>query len=141
MSPGKTLPRPCRALNVLSDTLPRSRAEAIERGDLVDVTELAAGKRFIVPVALTAEVFEDVRDLSSHYVLSSETVESRLDRVLHYARANVASNESRSGFEFSLYLPVGDRTTYSAALRLMSGDEPGQSVITISKLEQNRRLP
>lgn len=135
MSPNQTSARPSKALDALPNALPRSRAEAIEREDLVDVTELAAQKRFIVPVALTAEVFEDVRDLSSHYVLSSETAEGRLDKLMHYARANVASNERRSGFEFSLCLPVGDRTTYTAALRLMAGDDPGQSVITISKAE------
>lgn len=112
---------------------PRSRAEATERGELVDVTELAAEKRFLVPVALTAEVYADVTDLRGHYVLSSDSKESRLGKLLHYARANVAGNELRSGFEFSFYMPVGEATIYNAYLRLMPGDDPEQSVITIMK--------
>lgn len=118
------------------DALPRSRAEAIERGKLVDVSELAARKRFIVPVALTAEVFEDVSDLCSHYILSSDTAATRLDNLLQYARGNIPENILHSGFEFSFYMPVGNRTTYTAALRMMPGDDPGQSVITISKSEE-----
>lgn len=129
----------------ISSSLPRayasrSRSEAIEHGELIDVTELAAEKRFLVPVALTAEVYADVNDLRSHYVLSSDSKESRLDTLLHYARANVVGNELRSGFEFSFYMPVGEATVYNASLRLMPDDNSEQSVITIMKGQEDKSV-
>ena len=54
------------------------RAEKLEDGTLVDVSQQARANRFLVPVALTGEVYADVCDLSGEYVLSSDTAESRL---------------------------------------------------------------
>jgi hypothetical protein len=110
-----------------------SRAERFEDGSLVDVSKEARAARFLVPVALTAELYADAQDLSGEYVLSGDTAQSRLQGLLQYARAHVSKHLEESWFTFSLYLPIGERTTYQVRLSLGPGDQL-ENVITLSKV-------
>lgn len=116
-------------------SLYRSRAERFTDGSLVDVSEKARQNRFLVPVALTGELYADVCDLFGEYVLSSDSVGSRLQGLLHYARAHASRHLDTSAFSFSLYMPVAGRTTYRARLRLHAGDDL-EDVITISREDE-----
>lgn len=111
------------------------RAEKLEDGSLVDVSSLAHANRFTVPVALTGEVYADVCDLSGEYVLSSDCPESRLQRLLHYARRAAGKHLDTSAFSFSVYMPVARETSYRLRLVLHAGDDL-EDVITISKEER-----
>lgn len=108
------------------------RAERLADGSLVDVSKQARANRFIVPLALTGEVYGDVCDLSGEYVLSSDCPESRLQRLLHYARRAAGKHLDTSAFSFSVYMPVDESTTYQLRLTLHAGDEL-EDVITISR--------
>lgn len=108
------------------------RAERLADGSLVDVSSLAHANRFIVPVALTSEVYGDVCDLSGEYVLSADCPESRLQRLLHYAKRAAGKHLDTSAFSFSVYMPVAEATTYRLRLTLHAGDDL-EDVITISK--------
>ena len=92
----------------------------------------ARANRFLVPVALTGEVYADVADLSGEYVLSSDTPESRLQSLLHYARAYAGEHLHTSAFSFQIYMPVAEKTTYPLRLTLHAGDDL-EDVITIAR--------
>lgn len=111
----------------------RSRAERFEDGSLVDAGKAARATRFLVPVALTAELYADVCDLSSKYVLSRDTPDTRLHGLLQYARAHASKHLDESSFSFSLYMPVEESTTYYVRLSLHAGDQL-EDVITLYKI-------
>lgn len=109
-----------------------SRAERLADGSLVDVSKEARAARFIAHVAMTAGLYDDVQDLSGEYVLSGDTAQSRLQSLLTYARAHAQKHLDERTFSFSLYMPVGDRTTYGVHLSLHAGDNL-EDVITLSQ--------
>lgn len=117
-----------------------SRAERLADGSLVDVSQQARANRFLVPVALTGELYADVRDLSGEYVLASDSPESRLQSLLHYARANASKYLDTSAFSFSVYMPVAEATTHYLRLSLHAGDDL-EDVITISRDTSKEEKP
>lgn len=110
-----------------------SRAGRFRDGSLVDVSESARAERFIVPVAMISEFYADVCDVSGEYVLSRDTPDTRLQGLLRYARAHTSKHLNESWFTFSLYMPVGDTTTYHVRLSLHPGDQL-EDVITLPKV-------
>lgn len=115
----------------------KSRAERFEDGSLVDVSQQARANRFLVPVALTGELYADLTDLSGEYVLSSDTGESRLQRLLHYARHYAGKHLDTSAFSFRIYMPLEEGTIYNVRLTLHAGDDL-EDVITIDKDTSNK---
>ncbi|HWI46263.1 MAG TPA: DUF6573 family protein [Rubrobacter sp.] len=109
-----------------------TRADALADDVLVDVTLTAREASFRIPVALTANVWADVNDLSGPYVLTGQSTEGRLWDLLFMA-ANAArrpENRDRSEFVYALIMPVGTRNYYRAKCHVGPGDE-GEPVVTI----------
>jgi hypothetical protein len=72
-----------------------ARADALADGVLVDVTLTAREAGFRIPVALTADVWADVNDLSGRYVLAGQSPGGRLWDPLFVAAHAVGKVENR----------------------------------------------
>ena len=109
-----------------------TRAGALADGVLVDATEIAREAGFRIPVALTADVWADVNDLSGRYVTAEQSPEGRLWDLLFMA-AHVARRpeyRDRSEFVYALIMPLGAANNYQAKCHIGPGDE-GEPVVTI----------
>ena len=115
-----------------------TRAEALADGVLFDVTETAHEAGFKVPVALTAQVWTDINDLSGRYASAGQSPEGRLWDLLFMAAhaARRRENRNTSAFVYALIMPVGAGNNYRAKCHIGPGDE-GQAVVTIMRPEED----
>ncbi len=105
-----------------------SRAQAIEDGVLVDVTEMAREAGFVWPVAITAGVWALINDIPPRFQ-GIQDVEGRLWDAIWMARGAARHNDGTE-ILYRLILHHG-RKTY-ATLKLVSGPgDEGEPVITI----------
>ena len=117
-----------------------TRAEALADGVLFDVTETAREAGFKVPVALSAQVWADVNDLSGPYVSRDpgQCPEGRLWDLLFMAAhaARRRENRNASTFVYALIMPVGAGNNYRAKCHIGPGDED-EVVVTIMGPEED----
>lgn len=115
-----------------------SRAEALEDGTLVDVSEVAREAGFTVPVALTQAVHADCSDLTGRHIQGHEDYAGRLWDLLYMANlaARKRHNGDASEFIFSLIMPVGERNNYRAKCVIGPGDQ-GEPVVTLMAPEES----
>ena len=124
----------------LASGLPYSRAEALEDGVLVDVSNTASEAGFVFPVALTAGVWADVNDIPETKQ-GIQDVEGRLwDLLFSAAQRCKKSSGNRSdeedGLPFDLIMHVGSAPYYHAKVHLGPGDEM-EPVITILRPDED----
>ena len=110
-----------------------TRAEALEDGVLVDVSQTANEAGFVFPVAVTAGVWADVNDIPRSKQ-GIQDVDGRLWDLLFLAaltcRRKSATGSQPDGLPFKLIMHVGRATYYRAKVHLGPGDEM-EPVITI----------
>ncbi len=115
-----------------------TRAQAIEDGVLVDVSETGREAGFAIPVALTATAYEDCvtwteEDGRRHQCYQDE--DGRLWDVLFMASYGARANEDKNEFLYDLYrVPREGRghTAKKTTLKAHCGPgDDGQLVITI----------
>ncbi|PLS85842.1 MAG: hypothetical protein CYG60_10410 [Actinobacteria bacterium] len=99
-----------------------TRAQAIEDGVLVDVSETAREAGFGLPVALTSAVWADVNAQGER--------EGRLWDVLYVAYVTAHRFRHDSERVYRLRMPVGRKKLYEAKLHVGPGDR-GEPVVTI----------
>ena len=105
-----------------------TRAQAIEDGVLVDVTELAQEAGFVWPVAVTAGVWALVNDIPARFQ-GIQDVEGRMWDVVWSARCAAMRT---SGTETLYDLILHHRRMTNCTLKLVSGPgDDGEPVITI----------
>lgn len=111
-----------------------ARAQALADGVLFDVTQPAREAGFRVPVALTANVWADVCDLSGRYVSVGQSSEGRLWDLLFMAAhaARKSNNRNANSFVYALIMPISDGNNYRAKCQIGPGDE-GEPVVTIMR--------
>jgi hypothetical protein len=106
-----------------------TRAQAIEDGVLVDVSELAHEIGFLCPVALTAGVWALVEDIPPADQVTW-SVQDRLRRVLRWAVNYVQHNRDQNMLLFNV--PLRHGRNLSAALKVVAGGgDQGELVLTI----------
>ena len=107
-----------------------TRAQALEDGVLVDVSETAREAGFVWPVALTAAVWALVEDIPRRY-RAWQTVEGRLYDVLWMAYCAIRSAEhSSTELRYTLLMDHGRRRYLTLKLVTGPGDH-GEPVVTI----------
>ena len=107
-----------------------TRAQALEDGVLIDVSELAREAGFVWPVALTAAVWAMVEDIPRRY-RAWQTVEGRTYDVLWMAYCAIRSAEhSSTELRYTLLLDHGRRRYLTLKLVTGPGDH-GEPVVTI----------
>ena len=117
-----------------------SRAEALEDGVLVDVSQTANEAGFVFPVAVTAGVWADVNDIPESK-RGIQDMEGRLWDLLFSAaqRCKVSSGKRQDeadGLPFDLIMHVGSAPYYHAKVHLGPGDEM-EPVITILRPDED----
>lgn len=115
-----------------------TREDALEDGVLVDVTQTAREAGFAHPVALTAAVHADVRDIPPSK-RGIEDEEGRLwDLLWMGARAvRAAATCRQEGPAFvSLVMPIGRNRNYRAKIVLGPGDA-GEPAFTIMRPDED----
>ena len=113
-----------------------SRAEALEDGVLVDVTQAASEAGFVFPVAITAGVWADVNDIPEAKQ-GIQDVDGRLWDLLFSAaqrckKSSGKRSDEEDGLPFDLIMHIGAAPYYHAKVHLGPGDEM-EPVITIMK--------
>lgn len=118
-----------------------TRAQAIDTGDLVDVSEVAQKAGFLFPVALSRAVMVDcVKWGVAENNLKSAALQNEAGRlwdVLHlaYIAAKLPSSHEARSLEYQVHrVPVKGLSLDPAAVRLrltIDHDECGRSVMTI----------
>mgnify|MGYP001053751248 FL=1 len=107
-----------------------TRAQALEDGVLVDVSELAREAGFVWPVALTAAVWALVEDIPARY-RAWQTVEGRTYDVLWMAYCAIRSATHRdTELRYTLLLDHGRHRYLTLKLVTGPGDH-GEPVVTI----------
>ncbi len=107
-----------------------TRAQALEDGVLVDVSEMAREAGFVWPVALTAAVWATVEDIPRRY-RAWQTVEGRLWDALWMAYCAIRSAE-HSGTELCYTLLMDHGRHRYLTLKLVTGPgDHGEPVVTI----------
>ena len=116
-----------------------TRAQALDDGTLVDVTDLARDAGFKIPVALTAKVWADCVAWDQAREVAPQDETGRLWDVLTMARMAVRSQINVHRARFSV-LRVASGHLRSSRTRLDvligSGDQ-GEPVITIMQPEED----
>lgn len=115
------------------------RAQALQDGALVDVSEMARDAGFVFPVDVTKNLWEDIQAIPEAY--SHESVNGRLWDVLFMAHMAIRQSPADgSELRYNLILHVGDTSMYPVKLVCGpgDGDEP---VITLSNPERDIDLP
>jgi hypothetical protein len=115
-----------------------TRADALADGVLVDATETAQEAGFRVPVALTANVWADINDLSGRHVSRGQSPEGRLWDLLFMAAhaARRPENRDRSEFVYPFVMPLGAGNNYRANCHIGPGDN-GEPVVTILRPDED----
>jgi len=108
-----------------------TRAEALADGVLVDVTETAREAGFAVPVALTANVWADVRDIPDSN-RGIQDPDGRLWDLLYMGRLVAHRALDHSEILYRLHMDLGRKRLYLAKLHVGPGDA-GEPVVTIMR--------
>jgi len=107
-----------------------TRAQALEDGVLIDVSELAREAGFVWPVALTAAVWTLVEDIPPRY-RAWQTVEGRLWDALWMAYCGIRrATHSSTELRYTLLLDHGRHRYLTLKLVTGPGDH-GEPVVTI----------
>jgi hypothetical protein len=109
-----------------------TRAQAIEDGSLVDVSETAreAGIRF--PVALTRGVWNEYVALTETAERAGNSERGRLWDVVWMMKFGIAKHRSESSFLFQLYVVTDSIDPSQVELRAVcDGGDDGEPVITV----------
>lgn len=115
-----------------------TRADAIEDGTLVDVSETASEAGIRYPLALTRALWADVEDIPP----SKKGVQDASGRLwdllwmARHAAANVAHPEEKDRIFFNLVMPVGRKKNYRAKMVLAPGDD-GAPVLTVLREDED----
>lgn len=122
-----------------------SRADALEDGVLVDVSQTAKEAGFVFPVAVTAGVWADVNDIPEAKQ-GIQDVDGRLwdllfsaaqrCKAVHELPCSGKRSDEEDGLPFDLIMHVGSAPYYHAKVHLGPGDEM-EPVITILRLEED----
>jgi hypothetical protein len=98
-----------------------TRADAIEDGTLIDVSEMARGAGFKIPAAITAGVDALIRDIPKSR--DWQDYNGRLWDVLWMAAAGARNNKNKSQFNFYLSLPhiVKKEVYYKPKINIKTG--------------------
>lgn len=111
------------------------RAQALKAGLLVDVSDTAAEVGFVVPVAVTKNVWDDVHAIPAAY--SHEDARGRLWDVLSMASHAVRqSSPDSTETRYNLILHVGRSSRYPVRAVCHPGDDL-EPVITLSNPEKD----
>ncbi|CAZ15915.1 DUF6573 family protein [Xanthomonas albilineans] len=115
-----------------------TRANMLENGELIDVTETGRKAGFVVPVALTRAVWTDCVEWSAADNTRKHSCEDearRLWDVVYMARVFAARNGTDSRLAFPVYrIPREGRGTRPRLVRLhihIGPGDAGEPVITI----------
>jgi hypothetical protein len=111
-----------------------TRAQAIEDGRLVDVTQVAQEAGFRFPTAITAALWADIETIPSNHAY--QDIQGRLWDVLYMAAGNARRNKNVSQFTYELILHrVGvEEETISLICDIGPGDD-AEPVLTIGYQE------
>lgn len=109
-----------------------SRAQAIEDGELVDVTELAKEAGFSIPVALTRGCWADIADIPKKS-LQDET--GRTWDVLWMACTFARANRGKSEFEFQVRVQTSKAPRLKTYICKCGPGDNAEPVITIGYRE------
>jgi hypothetical protein len=110
-----------------------TRAQAIEDGVLVDVSEMAKEAGITIPVALTARVWHD--DRSRPY---GQSEEGRLWDILIMLRFRISLDRGSSQLLFTFLAIMKERQQRKILLKAMlGGGDNGKPVITIMFPEED----
>ncbi|NCA72424.1 MAG: hypothetical protein EOM91_20635 [Sphingobacteriia bacterium] len=116
-----------------------TRAQAIDEGSLIDVTDLARDAGFKVPVALTAKVWADCVEWDQTREIAPQDETGRLWDVLAMAHMATRGRLDTDRLTFSV-LRIGPGrlrpSRVTLALVIGSGDH-GEPVITIMQPEED----
>ena len=112
-----------------------TRAQAIEDGVLIDVSEKARETGFRYPVAITAALWADINAIPESK--SWQDPQGRLWDVLFMAQEAIRrSKQGGSALLYRLILPIGQSTYYTVKLVCGPGDE-GEPVVTLLRPEED----
>ena len=115
-----------------------TRAQALEDGTLVDVSEMAKEAGFIIPVAITAALHADINDIPEAHRYQSYT--GRLWDCLHMLRMAIAGRIPFEGDDqcmvFSLIMHIGDAEQYRVKSVCGPGDD-AEPVISLMKPDED----
>ena len=109
-----------------------TRAEALEDGVLVDVSQTASEAGFVFPVALTAGVWADVNDIPEK-VQGLQDPQGRLWDLLTVLRYTIKARGDGREMRFTLNMPISAEprlARYEVKSHVGPGDE-GEPVLTI----------
>lgn len=112
-----------------------TRAQALDDGVLVDVSEMAHEAGFVIPVAVTQAVWSDVNDIPPSQ--SHQDVNGRLWDLLYmsFLRARVAPKGTDEMYT-RFIMHQGRKTYYTVKLQIGPGDN-AEPVITIMRPEED----
>lgn len=114
-----------------------TREQALDDGQLVDVSRIAQEAGFRFPVAVTAAVWADIADIPDSKSGIQDVAGRTWDLLYMAAVACRRGQENASGeLLFKLIMHVGRSTYYTAKLDLGPGDE-GEPVVTIMGPEES----
>ena len=112
-----------------------SRADAIEDGVLIDVTETAKEAGFRVPVAITQGLWADIHAIPDSLKGAADP-KGRLWDILFLGAQAMKKNGRDSLCLYSLEMPVGESKRYKVKAHCGPGDN-GEPVITLMKPEED----
>ena len=113
-----------------------TRTEAIEDGVLIDVSESATEIGFLLPVAITQALWEDINNIPEE---SGQDVQGRLWDILWMGLAHVRRGTQEGILFYRLILPLGSLTKKGQnpkalyQVKLVISFEEGKRVITLMK--------
>lgn len=113
-----------------------SRAQALEEGVLVDVSEMAQEAGFVLPVAVTAGLWADIQAIPEDQ--SHQDVKGRLWDVLTMARHAIHQCQDpwSEVLFYKLILHTEDAVEYTVKMVFGPGDD-GKPVFTLMRPEQD----
>jgi hypothetical protein len=120
-----------------------TRAQAIEDGVLIDVSEIAREASFVIPVAMTAGVFSQCVEWTAEDIeAKGDTENNRLWDVVFMANHKIRMSPDKGhllNFIVAVVPRVGDSSApVEIKLKMVvSGDDQGEPVITIMLLSED----
>jgi len=111
-----------------------SREQAIEDGTLIDVSETAREAGFRVPVAITAALHADIKDIPASK--SFQDYDGRLWDVLYMGRLAARRGGDDSARLYNLIMHNGRKTYYTVKMMIGPGDN-GEPVITLMRPDED----
>ena len=110
-----------------------TREDALEDGQLVDVSKMAAEAGFRLPVAVTVGVWSDIsKGIEEGTAPAGQSIEGRQWDVLHMAMLAARSNSTESMIKFKVII---GRTTHTYWGIISGEGQGGSAVLTIMRPE------